>query len=498
MRLLKDLLLESARRTPAAVAVKCPERGAVGYAELDALANRVARVLAAHGVVAGARVGVFMPKSATALAVMQGALRLGAAYVPLDPASPRARVRALAADCGLVALAGNARELAAFAAEPGASSPFLLELDGAGRALLDLAAATPPPPPRAGARSLAYILYTSGSTGLPKGVALSQENALAFVDWARRELGVTRGDVLANHAPLHFDLSVLDVYAAFGAGACVALVPEMAALVARQLVEFVAAHRVTIWYSVPSALALMLDEGGLLRRDALALRAVCCAGEPFPPRLLAALRRGLPHARILNLYGPTETNVCTFYEAPAEVSAETPVPIGVPASGDEVWAVTAGGSRAAAGEIGELFVSGPSVMLGYWGQEPHPRGAPYRTGDLVRVRADGGFDYVGRRDRMVKLKGHRVELGEVESALGRHPAIGEVAAAIVGSGRDAKLVAVAVPRAGRRVPLLELKAHCAKHVPRYMIIDRVVWLDTSLPRTPRGKLDREAIASACV
>jgi amino acid adenylation domain-containing protein len=494
MRVLKDLLLEAAASTPDAIAVECPEQGAVRYAELDALANRVARVLAAKGVVKGDRVGILMPKSATALAVMQGALRLGAAYVPLDPTSPLARVRTIAADCGLAALAGNSGPLSAFAAESG--GPFLLELDGAGRALLDAAPATPPPAPVLDSSSLAYVLYTSGSTGVPKGVAISQENALAFVEWARAHLGVTRDDVLANHAPFHFDLSVLDVYAAFRAGACVALVPEPAAFVPRRLVEFVAEHGVTIWYSVPSAVGLMLEHGGLLERAGLPLRAVCCAGEPFPPRLLAELRRNLPRVRLLNLYGPTETNVCTFYDAPAEVDGKTPVPIGVAASGDDVWAVKDDGSTAATGDVGELVVTGPTVMLGYWGKEPHPRGTPYRTGDLVRVRPEGGFEYLGRRDRMVKLKGHRVELGEVESALGHHPSIGEVAATVVGSGVDAKLVAVAVPRSERQVPLLELKAHCAKHVPRYMIIDRVVWLDT-LPRTASGKLDRGAIASAC-
>lgn len=496
MRTLKDLLLEAAARAPGAIAVKCPERGAVSYGELDALANRIAHVLAGAGVGAGDRVGVFMPKSALALAAMQGALRVGAAYVPLDPASPLARVRTIAADCGIAALAGDSAHLSAFAAETATTLPFLLALDGA-EGPLAAAPVTPPRAPDLDTSSLAYVLYTSGSTGVPKGVAISQENALAFVDWAKALLDVTPADVLANHAPLQFDLSVLDIYAAFGAGACVALVPELAAFSPRQLVEFAASHGVTLWYSVPSALALMLDHGGLLERGLPALRALCGAGEPFPPRLLAALRRSLPGVRVLNLYGPTETNVCTFYEAPAEVDGETPVPIGAAASGDEVWAVKDDGSRATAGEVGELLVTGPTVMLGYWGQDPHPRGAPYRTGDLVRARSDGGFDYLGRRDRMVKLKGHRVELGEVESALGHHAGIGEVAAAVVGSGMDAKLVAVAVPRTERRVPLLELKAHCSKHVPRYMIIDRVVWL-ARLPRTPNGKLDRTAIATACL
>ncbi|HTQ03610.1 MAG TPA: amino acid adenylation domain-containing protein [Polyangiaceae bacterium] len=496
MRLLKDVLLSAAASTPDGVAVICPERGAVRYGELDELANRVARALLRGGVRAGDRVGVFMPKSADALAAMQAALRIGAAYVPLDPSSPVARIQTITNDCRLAAMVGDEARLAALGEDTGAALPFTLALDEGALAPFD-AGTLPDTAATLDGNSLAYILYTSGSTGVPKGVALSQENALAFIDWATALLEVTPADVLANHAPFHFDLSVLDVYAAWSAGASVALVPEMAAFSPRQLVEFVGQHGVSVWYSVPSAVALMLHHGGLFEPPPPALRVVCCAGEAFPPRLLAALRAGLPSARLLNLYGPTETNVCTFHEAPAAVDGETPVPIGVAACGDEVWAVKDDGARATPGETGELCVTGPTVMLGYWGQEPHPRGAPYRTGDQVLVRHDGGFDYLGRRDRMVKLKGHRVELGEVETALGLHPEIGAVAAAVVGSGTDARLVAVAVARGERRVPLLELKAHCAKHVPRYMIVDRVVWVDT-LPRTPNGKLDRGAIASACL
>jgi clorobiocin biosynthesis protein CloN4 len=177
--------------------------------------------------------------------------------------------------------------------------------------------------------------------------------------------------------------------------------------------------------------------------------------------------------------------------------ADTPIPIGAPCCGDEAWAEREeGGGRAGAGETGELVVRGPTVMLGYFGHAPHPKGAPYRTGDWVRVRQDGGFDYLGRRDGMVKLRGHRVELGEIEATLGRHPAIREAAATVVGTGMHARLVAALVPRVEPRPTLLELKAACGERLPRYMIIDRAVWFG-SLPRTDNGKLDRRAIAAAC-
>jgi amino acid adenylation domain-containing protein len=429
---------------------------------------------------------------------MQGALRIGAAYVPIDPLSPVTRAAAIVKDCGIRVLAGSGRELALLHAELGASLPPSLRFEGDGPgtpiATLDAPSTTALPKLALDASSLAYILYTSGSTGVPKGVCISQENAGAFIEWARRLLEPTPADVFGNHAPFHFDLSVLDVYVAFSAGASIAIVPETAAFVPARMVDLISEHGVTIWYSVPTAISMML-ESGLFERS-LPLRTICFAGEPFPPRALARLRRETHGMRLFNFYGPTETNVVTYYEVPSHVADDVPIPIGTAASGAVVWAEKEDGSRASSGEVGELFVTGPTVMLGYWGRPPHPHGTPYPTGDIVRIRSDGGFDYLGRRDGMVKLKGYRVELGEVETALGRHPEIAAVAATVVGSGLDAKLIAAAVPRGERRVPLLELKTLCSKHLPRYMIIDRIVWLE-SLPRTSNGKLDRRAITDAC-
>jgi amino acid adenylation domain-containing protein len=337
---------------------------------------------------------------------------------------------------------------------------------------------------------LAYILYTSGSTGVPKGVCISHHNAMAFVDWAAREVGAGADDRFSNHAPFHFDLSVFDLYAAFRCGARVAIVPEHHAYTPRALVEFVVRERITIWYAVPSALILMVDQGGLLEQPELPLRVVVFAGEPYPIRQLRRLRQGLPGVRLFNWYGPTETNVCTGYEVgEIERDRAAPVPIGHAASGDRVWAVREDGSAAGIGEEGELLVSGPTVCLGYWGAAP--RGdQPYRTGDIVRLQDDGEYVYVGRRDHMVKIRGHRVELGDVEAALLTHPAVTEAAVVAVGSGIQARLVAFLVAR--REPALLEIKRHCAERLPRHMIVDSVVLLH-ELPRTRNGKLDRLAL-----
>lgn len=496
---LADLLVRSAELAPSAEAVVSGTRRAT-YAELDQLADRFSLALRAMGVGRGDRVGLFCEKSIAAIAAMQGALRLGAAYVPIDPASPLRRAALIAADCDVAALVVDAPLRAHLAeARDGAPIPLLrVDLPWNGVAWDDLSPSPPERGPRVavGDDDLAYVLYTSGSTGRPKGVALSHRNALSFVHGMVELLEPSPNDRLSNHAPFHFDLSVLDLYVSLAAGATVIMVPEGTAYAPRQLVELVAAERITIWYSVPSALGLMLEHGGLADEPPPSLRAILFAGEPFPLAPLRRLRGAFPNARLVNLYGPTETNVCTLHEVVVvpESGAAT-VPIGRACCGDQAWAVREDGARARAGEVGELFVSGPTVMLGYFGEPP--RGAaPYATGDLVEVLDDEpsqAFRYVGRRDQMVKVRGHRVELAEIEGALLEHPAIGEAAAAVVGEGAAAKLVAFVVPRGPAPPPLLDVKRHCAERLPRYMIVDDLRAL-AALPRTPNGKLDRRALA----
>jgi clorobiocin biosynthesis protein CloN4 len=477
---------DAAARTPGAPAVTGPA-GTATYAELDRHADALAWALAERGVGRGDRVVVRAAKSPAAVAATQAALRVGACYVPVAASAPPERAAALAADCAA----------AAVVADPGGAAP-LRALLGPGTPVLGTAAPDAPPgpfpDPGTGPGDLAYVLYTSGSTGRPKGVRITHGAARAFVDWAVRELGVGPGDRLANHAAFTFDLSVLDLYAAFTAGAAVSLVPEDAAFAPALLVDHLHRERVTVWYSVPSALALMMRDGGLLDRPAPPhLRAVLFAGEPFP---IAPLRdlAGWTGARLLNLYGPTETNVCTFHEVrPEDLRRDAPVPIGRAACGDRVRAVRPDGAAAGPGETGELVVEGPTVMRGYWGA-PDLEG-PYRTGDLVRVRADGAFDFLGRRDRMLKVRGYRIEAGEVESVLATHPEVAEAAVVVHGAGLDAALAAFVVPVPGARPGVLSLKRHSAQRLPPYMVVDRVR-LVAELPRTGNGKVDRDALTAA--
>jgi clorobiocin biosynthesis protein CloN4 len=445
------------------------------YRQLDADANDFARRLATAGVRRGDRVVIWSEKSARVVVAMQAVLRLGAVYVPADATVPAYRVTLMADDCQATVVCTTAQRIPELAAT-------LVDLDA------PLAHGEPVAHVESADDDPAYILYTSGSTGTPKGVCISHRNAEAFVDWAVTELAAGPTDRFANHASFGFDLSVLDLYAAFAVGASVHLIPAELAYAPDQLVKLLHERQITVWYSVPSALILMIRSGGLLADPApAALRAVLFAGEPFP---IAHVRRlaAWTDARLLNLYGPTETNVCTFHEVgPADLERDQPVPIGRACSGDRVWVENPSG----AGEQGELVVDGPTVMLGYWGQPPQQ--GVYRTGDIVRVLADGGFDYVGRVDHMVKVRGHRIELGEIEAVIASHSDVDDVAVVVEGTGELARLTAVIVPVAGRDPGLISLKRHCAHRLPKYMIVDEIRMVD-ALPRTPNGKVDRSRLA----
>jgi amino acid adenylation domain-containing protein len=495
--ILRDLVIQRVQKMPDALAVKGPDMS-LTYGQLDDLANRFAHALAALGVRRGDRVGIWLGKSARAVVAMQGVLRLNAIYVPLDPLSPVARIRMIVQDCAMCALVTTQkRGQAVLTGDLRHVVCLYLDGEGAGSHGDDLLAF-----PNTKVQEImlpddiAYILYTSGSTGKPKGVCISNRNALAFVEWASQMLEANSADRLANHASFHFDLSVLDLYVAFHAGAATYLIPDEVSYLPEYLVSFLVQEAITVWYSVPSVLMLMMEQGGLLEDRSPFLRALLFAGESFPLKHLRRLYRHYsPRVRFFNLYGPTETNVCTYYEIrhlPEDWNE--PVPIGKACSGDQVWAQKEDGSLAQPGEEGELMVVGPTVMVGYWGQ-PAYGDKPYATGDLVQLLDDGNYVYIGRRDQQVKVRGHRIELGAIETALEEHPAIHEAAVTVMNTGLQARLVAFIVPANGLVPSLIEVKRHCAERLPRYMIVDEVHAIP-ALPRTRNGKLDRLALSNS--
>ena len=378
---LHQLLTESATRRPDAEAVRFLDQ-ALTYAELEKLSNQLAHALIEIGVVPGDRIGIYLHKSPAAIASIFGIMKTGACYVPVDPNAPGLRLAEIVRQCGFRALITSSllyeKLSGAVLDECSMAAIFFIDkfpdtaLPVPGVSFADSLPSQPVACPAVNVidQDLAYILFTSGSTGSPKGVMLSHLNALTFINWACDTFAISAADRLSNHAPWNFDLSVFDIFAAIKAGAAISLVPEGLSSFPVQLSSFIQNQRITVWYSVPMVLTMLGTHGKLRERDLSHLRLVLFAGEVFPIKHLRILRRMLPEARMANLYGPTETNVCTWYEVgQIPENQTTPVPIGRACANMEVIPIDqAGGRVLAPGQEGLLYARGSNVMQGYYGR----------------------------------------------------------------------------------------------------------------------------------
>ncbi len=509
---LFGLLADAADRSPQCIAVEEAEGGSIGYAALTTLAGRFRDWLTVASVGRGDRVGVYQRKSIDSVASIFGVLASGAAYVPLDPTAPAGRNAYILHNCQVKAVAVERQFVGPLQEELTklGSYPEWLVIDEAGGGLglqaalereetpmTSQAAATVEPD------DLAYLLYTSGSTGVPKGVMLSQQNALCFINWCSDVFQPAADDRFSSHAPFHFDLSILDLYVPLKHGATLVLFGESLGKEPARLAERIAAKRITHWYSAPSILSMLVQQGRLDQYDWSALRMVLFAGEVFPVKHLRALKAAWSTPRYFNLYGPTETNVCTWYEVPEVVPEDRtePYPIGrtCPHYRDRV--IDPSGEEAPLGVEGELCIAGPGVMRGYWSLPEQNRRVFlddaegtrwYRTGDVVALESDGNFRFLGRRDRMIKKRGYRVELGEIEAALYRCPDVREAAVIAEANDDGVRVRAFLSTKDGKRLSLIALKQFCAAQLPLYMIPDAFSFLE-SLPKTSTDKVDYQVL-----
>lgn len=481
--------------------------GALSYGELRTAILRCAAVLARHDIGRGTRVGICLPKSAESMVAILAALARGAAYVPLDPWSPPARIRSMAASADLSLLLTTPEVGRKLSGETSverraSTSERMLHVRGSDLEWLrDEVPAVELPDVRRD--DLAVLFPTSGSSGTPKLVALSHGNVLSFVEWAvdRFELGAA--DRFASHAPFHFDLSTLDLYAALHAGASVHLLEEKTIKFPAAVASVFEAQGTTVCYAVPTALQLLSQHGGIDRRRLAALRLVLFAGEVFPVASLRKLMQQVPHARFVNLYGPTETNVCTYHVlAGVPDEGMDAIPLGIPCEHLEVGLLREDGSPCGAGEAGEIVVAGPGVMRGYWGRPDLTAasrlgGRPdsYRTGDFARMDS-GTLRFLGRRDQQIKIHGHRVELLEIEAHLERHPRVARAAVLLEHGGTfDARLVGFVAAREDGGGMENSLHRHCADRLPSHARPSRFVICPT-LPTTSTGKIDRQALSTS--
>lgn len=511
--LLHHYLRDSALRAPDSIALVDRDRQFT-YRELDEKSDAVAARLIELGVTRGDRVGIYLPKAAEAVIGIYGAMKSGAAYVPIDPSAPEARVQYIAGNCGIRHIVSGAKRSKAWQGLASAGVEHVLAMDTDDPA--DAAGVTvhpsswieaggTPPDPGIIDQDLAYILYTSGSTGEPKGVMLSHLNCRAFVEWAVEEYSVTSDDRVSSHAPFHFDLSTFDLYSAALAGAPLYLVPAKAALFPAEVARFIRTNEISVWYSVPSILIMLVEKGGLETGDLPSLRQLLFAGEVFPTKYLSRIMKRLPHVAFANLYGPTETNVCTAYTVPEPPEEDGPtIPIGGTITNVETFVVDEEDNLVEPGSVGELLVRGPTVMAGYWGDpertatrliaspiDRHHGDPVYRTGDLVEEMPDGNYRFLGRRDNQIKSRGYRIELGDIEAALNAHPAVVEAVALAIPDEMISNRI-VAYVSASDEITERTLTTFCAERIQRYMVPETIL-IQQALPKTSTGKIDRQTL-----
>jgi len=475
----------------------------LSFAALREGVLRCASWLAEAGIGPGDRVAVCLPKGLVAAQAIYGILAAGAAYVPLPEDGPLARLRATLVSVQpklLLTTAETAARLAAGVGDPTLSEMRVVALDVRDGAIAQHVAsavvATPPlsvPP-----ESLAAIYFTSGSTGEPKGVMLSHRNLAAIADWMARIHEHRPGDRLVALSALHYVAAIELFYPAMS-GCRIFLPGDRETMFPDRVAQIMEWENVTHVTMAATALRLLFEGGDLARRRLDDLRHVTFFGEPLPATLLDSIMAALPRARFLNSYGATEAyNMLSYY--PSRPLPAGPLSIGRPMPYYDVSLRDDDGREVAPGEIGEICAAGPLVMSGYWNAPEltasrrfDGRADSYRTGDLARVGEDGLWHLVGRRDGLVKLRGHRFDLGEIEAVLRLHPSVREAFAfAVPPFGSTSVEIQAVIQVEGDGLLEAALRRLCAERLPRYARPGRILAL-ARLPLLASGKVDRQAL-----
>ncbi|MEM9942011.1 MAG: amino acid adenylation domain-containing protein [Planctomycetota bacterium] len=498
----------------------------ISYGALSDRTSQLANLLKSNGLEKGDRVGILLRRNLLSPIAVHAVLKSGGVFVPIDPSSPPQRIATIARDCQirfLVTENSSAESVkAALKILQTTSSDTDFDVVGlknkfettsvknfAWEELAEFSKSFPPA--NLSGSDLAYVMYTSGSTGPPKGIRHTHSSGYHYALFSATTYGIRSDDCIGSHSPLHFDMSTLGYLTAPLVGAATTIVPAAFTKFPVNLSDLIESTKITIWYSVPFALIQLLNRGILDQRDLSRLRWILYGGEPFPTRQLQRLRKCIPHAAISNVYGPAEVNQCTYFHIPPFkddpdlLNDNAAVPIGQTWDQTEAL-IEAINSESAVDEPeeGELCIHSPTMMEGYWNRPDLNRDCFlelvrnngtkakfYRTGDLVRKDKFGVLHLVGRVDRQVKIRGHRIELDQIENVLTSHTNIEEAAVFAIDNPPDSKqLVAVVlVGETTGNMSSSEVTEFAKEHLPKYCIPE-VVIIESELPRTSTGKIDR--------
>ena len=508
---LPHIIENSAIKYPNREAFRCGSIS-VSYAELKLKMDQLAKQLSDEGVDKGDRVGVYMNRSIETAMSIYGIMKAGGVYVPLDPLSPTSRTLFLLKDCGVRHLVTTAAQKKGVLAllDKDSDLEVVIGLTGIDQ-LRTISWETVYDTSTKGyeaakvlEQDLAYIMYTSGTTGDPKGIMHTHYSALAYARLSSDLYGLCPEDKVGNHAPLYFDISTFGYFSTPLAGACTVIIQDAYTKLPVSLSELIEKERITVWYSVPLALVQLLMNGILEKRDLDSLRWILYGGENFAPKYIRQLMDHCPNAKICNVYGPSEVNQCTYHVIEGFPTEDSNIPIGKVWKNSDYKILDENDQEITArDDKGELVVRSATMMKGYWNNQSLTEASLYkqtdktgleclyyRTGDLVKLNERGELLFLGRNDSQVKIRGYRIELDEVESVLTKHDKVKEAAVVAVEKEMNEKeLMAVVIPKNNNSLEDLELLVHCRANLPPYAVPSEIGIVE-SLPRTASDKINR--------
>jgi amino acid adenylation domain-containing protein len=488
---LAYLLEKTSAEYPSKIAIEDSNENKLTYDELNIASKGIDNLLLKHHIGFGNRVGVLASKSCNVITFIFGILRREAAYISLDCKAPVIRNCIIYKDCGLQALFIEKQLLNDFVNELGNDTSYnKIDVDNSYSLLVFNSKE------QKHTEQLAYIIYTSGSSGTPKGVKHTHHSAFTFINWAKTNFSPDKSDRFLSYAPFHFDLSIFDIFTSISVGATLVLADDRIVANPMLFAQYLSKKNISILYATPSALSYMVSHGKMEKNTYPNLKLILFAGEVFSINQLKNLKDKLPETEFHNLYGPTETNVCTWFKIPDVITDDRsePYPIGKVCNYAKYKIVKEGDMNK-----GELLIAGDSLMSGYWNDADKTNSAIevdsdgklwYHTGDIVMLNDDNDLVYLCRKDRMVKRNGYRVELNEIEQNLLSNKNILETAvtAKSTNSQTDTIITAHIVWAENNKLLALDLLNYCHTVLPAYMIPDNFEFYE-QLPKTSTHKID---------